>query len=77
MKCPNCGAETKQRQRGEIVQKQTAVKLPPLILWHCGNCAFLYTTQPPLTDNIYAGRTAKIQLTCVAQTQGTKTAAVS
>jgi hypothetical protein len=30
------------------MQKQTAVKLPPRVLWHCENCAYLYTTQPAL-----------------------------
>lgn len=59
MKCPYCGADAKQRQRGEIKQKQTAVKLPPLVLWHCGNCAFLYTTQPALAEKGDAPRPAK------------------
>lgn len=47
MKCPYCGDETKQRDWGEVKRKQTAVKLPPVILYRCENCAFVYT-MPPL-----------------------------
>ena len=51
MKCPYCGDVTKQKDWGFIQQKQKAVKLPPLTLYRCGKCAYLYTSPAIVDDN--------------------------